>query len=342
MSASNERDHRVEIVIEPHDLELGVGTSFVSRLIDAGTTLVTRGLAASGHPELALVLLRAPVAFPDARSVDSALAEMAGFLREMAWRATESPPMREGATISFAKGLVKPHLRGMVWVKPPPLVRAACVPPGALVGVPLFLDEVTLARNSSPYRVLTRLGMEAREFPFPPWLDAMRASVSLGDAEQSSILCRLSSARMDVAFLAEHTEGNPRPDHLVRLSLQVRASARTEIMRTFSTRPASVEAIALVGVPNDEASARLAWRPDQRGFFAVEAPGAGFEKITGTFFAIAPDKEFQIDRALMSEDGYTLFPTVASWRRLHAAFATGSPLVLPLEHGCFELAWEAS
>jgi hypothetical protein len=340
MSASNERHHGVEILIESHDLELGSGTKFVSRLVDAGTTLVTRGLAASGHPELALVLLRAPVAFPDARSVDSALAEMAGFLRETAEMATESSPMREGSTISFARGLVKPHLRGMVWVKPPPLVRAACVPPGALVGVPLFFDEVALARKISPYRVLTRLGMEAREFPFPPWLDAMRASVSLGDAEQSSIVCRVQSARADVAFLAEHTDGNPRPDHLVRLSLQVRAIARTEIMRTFSTWPTRVEAFALVGVPSDEASARLAWRPGQQGFCAVEAPGAGFEKITGTFFAIAPDKQFQIDRAVMSEDGYTLFPTVASWRRLHAALATGAPLVLPLEQGCFELTWE--
>jgi hypothetical protein len=62
----------------------------------------------------------------------------------------------------------------------------------------------------------------------------------------------------------------------------------------------------------------------------------------GSVFAIAPDKEFQIDRALMSEDGYTLFPTVASWTRLHAGLATGAPLMLPLEHECFELAWEVS
>jgi len=62
---------------------------------------------------------------------------------------------------------------------------------------------------------------------------------------------------------------------IMAIVLGVAAPAR---MRTFSTRHASVEAIALVGVPSDEASARLAWRPDQRGFFAVEAPGAGFEK----------------------------------------------------------------
>jgi hypothetical protein len=342
MSASNERDRDVEILSESHDLELGSGTKFVARLADAGTTLVTRGLVASGRPELALMLLRAPVAFPDARAVDAALAEMAGFLRETAVRSTISPPMREGTTISFARGLVAPHLKGMVWVKPPPLVRAACVPPGALVGVPLFLDEVELAHASSPYRVLTRLGMETREFPFPPWLDPMRASVSQGDSEQSSLLCRLPSARTAVSFIAEHTDGNPHPDHLVRLSLKVRAVARTEVMRTFSTRPASEEALALAGVPSAEAGAWLAWRPGQQGFFAVESPGCGFEKVTGTFFAIAPAKKFKIDRAVMGEDGYTLFPTVASWKRLHAALATGAPLVLPLEHGCFELAWEAS
>jgi hypothetical protein len=287
-------------------------------------------------------LFRAPAAFPDARSVDSALAEMTGFLREMARKVTGSQPMREGITTSFTKGLVKPHLRGMAWVKPPPLGRAACVPPGALVGVPLLLDEVALARDTSPYRVLTRLGMEVREFPFPPWLDAIRASVSLGAAERSSWLYRLPSARTEVAFLAEHADGNPHPSHLVKLSLKVRASARTEIMRTFSKRPTSVEAFALVGVPSDEAGARLAWRPDQRGFFAIESPGAGFEKLTGTFFAIAPDEKFTIDRAVIGEDGYTLFPTVASWTRLHAALATGAPLALPLEHGYFELTWESN
>lgn len=329
MSASNQRDRRVEILVESHDLELGAGTNFVSCLEDAATTLVTRGLAASGHPELALVLFRAPAAFPDDRSVDAALAEMTDFLRDLASTVTGSRPMREGTTISFKRGLVKPHLRGMAWVKPPLLGRAACVPPGALVGVPLFLDEFELASKTSPYRVLTRLGMEIQEFPFPPWLDAMRASVSLGDAERSSWLCRLPSARTDVVFLAEHTDGNPHPDHLVKLLLKVRASARTEIMRTFSMRTASVEAFALVGVPSDEAGARLAWRPDIRGFFAIESPGAGFQKLTGTFFAIAPDEKFRTDRAVIGEDGYTLFPTVASWTRLQAALATGAPLALP-------------
>jgi hypothetical protein len=170
----------------------------------------------------------------------------------------------------------------------------------------------------------------------------MRASVSLGDAERSSLLYRLPSARTDVAFLAEHTDGNPHPEHLVKLSLQIRAGARAEIMRTFSKRPVSGDPFALVGVPSDEACARLAWRPDMRGVFAVESPGAGFERLTGTFFAIAPDEKFTIDRAVISEDGYTLFPTVASWTHLHTALATGAPLMLPLEHGCFELAWQSS
>ena len=76
--------------------------------------------------------------------------------------------MRAGTVLTFERGLVRPHLRGMVLVKPPLLGRAACVPADALVGVPLFLDEAELAKQSSPYRVLTRLGMEIPEFPFPP------------------------------------------------------------------------------------------------------------------------------------------------------------------------------
>jgi hypothetical protein len=342
MTTSTEPDPAIEIVSERHDLELGVGTQFVSRLADAGTTLVTRGLAALGRPELALMLFRAPVAFPDARSVEVALEAMAGFLRETARTAAASRPIREGTIMSLAEGLVKPHLRGIVWVKPPPLVRARCVPPGAFIGVPLFLDEVALARDSSPYRVLTRLGMEIQEFPFPPWLDASRASVSLGDAERSSVLGRLPSARADVAFVAEHTGGDPSPERLVRLSLRVHAGARAAIMRTFSTRPAKVEPLALIGVPSEEVGAWLAWRPEQQGFCAIESPGAGFERVTGSFFAIVPGEKFAIDRALMAEDGYLLFPTVASWTRLHAALATGAPFVLPLQHGRFELSWDVS
>jgi hypothetical protein len=342
MSASNEQHRDVEILTESHDLELGVGTRFVSKLQDAGTTLVTRGLAASGRPELALVLFRAPAAFPEPRSVESALEDMAGVLRETAGHAMAAPPMREGTMMWLPADLVRPGLRGMVWVKPPPLVRATCVPPGALVGVPLFVDEFELARTSSPYRVLTRLGMDLQEFPFPPWLDPIRASVSQGAAEKSSWLCRLPSAFTNVAVLAEHRDGNPNPDHLIRLSLRVRAGARTEIMRTFQSRPAGADSFALVGVPHEQATARLAWRPEQQGFYAIEAPGGGFEKVTGTFFAIVPDKKFTSDRALMAEDGYMLFPTMASWKRLHAALATGASFTLPLDHGSFELQWEAN
>ena len=51
MGFLGKRSHGFEIVSESHDLELGVGTRFVSVLADAGTTLVTRGLAATGRPE---------------------------------------------------------------------------------------------------------------------------------------------------------------------------------------------------------------------------------------------------------------------------------------------------
>jgi len=340
MGLFGKRRHGIEIVSESHDLELGVGTRFVSVLADAGTTLVTRGLAATGRPELALVLFRAPAAFPDAQSERAALAEMTEFLRVLASRAEQSPPMRAGTVLTFERGLVRPHLQGMVLVKPPLLGRAACVPAGALVGVPLFLDEAELAEQSSPYRVLTRLGMEIQEFPFPPWLDALRSSVALGEPEQSSWLCRMPSARTEVAFLAEHTDPNPNPAHLARLSLEIRAGARDAIMRTFSTRPATIEPIAFVGVPNDEAKAWLAWRPGQQGFCAVIAPGVTPVELTGTFFGFAPDLKFDIDRALMAEDGYMLFPTAASWRRIQTALATGAPLTLPLQHGRFELTWQ--
>jgi hypothetical protein len=340
--ALKKRDTGVNILVTPHDIVLGAGTKFVSHLVDAGTTLVTRGLAASGRSELALVLLRAPAAFPNDRAVASALDAMTAFLREMAELAMAGTPMSEGHTMSLANGLVKPHLRGMVWVKPVPFVNDPSVPPNALVGVPLFLDELKLARDTAPYRVLARLGMEYREFPFPPWLDAMRASVSQLEAEQSSLLSGISRVKTDVSFLAEHAEGNPRPEHLVRLSLRVRARAREPLMRAFATTPDLQGAVAFVGMPDDEANTLLLWQPAQKGFRAVEAPGSDFTKITGAFFAIVPDEEFKLDRALMMEDGYTLFPTIASWTRLHAALASGAPLTLPLEHGHFELVWDAT
>lgn len=100
MGLLGKRGHGIEIPSESHDLELGVGTRFVSVLADAGTTLVTRGLAATGRPELALVLFRAPAAFPGAQSERAALTEMTEFLRALASRAEQSPPMRVAAGVT--------------------------------------------------------------------------------------------------------------------------------------------------------------------------------------------------------------------------------------------------
>lgn len=337
----NTHETPFEIIESAHDIVLGAGTDFVARLVDAGTTFVTRGLAASGHPELALVLLRAPAAFPTDEAMSSAVEAMTAFLREMARMVIGGTKVSEGSSLSLANGLVAPHLQGLVWVKPPRLLTDPSVPAGALVGVPLFHDELELARETSTHRVLARLGMVAREFPFPPWLDAMRGSVAGLAAEQSSVLCRMPSMKAGVAFVAEHRQGNPRPEALVQLSLRVRASARSRLMNAFSTAPELEGPVALVGVPSDEVNAWLAWRPGQEGFSAIRAPGADFSKITGAFFAFAPDEDFEIDRAMMTEDGYMLFPTLASWGRLRAALASGAPLTLPLEHGRFDLTWDA-
>lgn len=337
----SEQGTRVEILVTPHDIVLGEGTGFVSRLADAGTTLVTRGLAVADHPELALMLFRAPAAFPDDPSVSAALDAMTAFLREVARMVTEGTPIRAGSTMALANGLVKPHLCGMVWVNPVPLLRDPSVPADAFVGVPLYLDELKLARETSPYRVLPRLGAQWREFPFPPWLDALRSSVTQLDGEQSSMLYRIPRVKVAVSFLAEHAEGNPHPTHLVRLSLRVRSQDRNLFGQVFASLSELTAPVAFVGTPSDEANAWLLWEPGQQGFRAVEPPGSDFQKITGAFFAVAPDQEFTVDRALMVEDGYVLFPTIASWTRLRAALAGGTPFTLPLEHGRFDLVWDS-
>jgi hypothetical protein len=70
-------------------------------------------------------------------------------------------PARDGLE---GDGIAADALRppaGRSGFKPPPLVRAACVPPVALVGMPIFLDEVALAARAALEHGCFELAWEA-------------------------------------------------------------------------------------------------------------------------------------------------------------------------------------
>jgi hypothetical protein len=273
----------------------------------ASWAFVSKGLRALGHPELVLIVKReagegADAYPPDAPDVVDSLAKAVRGGRKLSpW---ELAGMPEGM-------LGRPDLTGVLIV---PGEDDARLGAGGetLVILGVTKDELGAAMHFGASRVTNLLGMKARFFPFPPWIDRRRESVvSLAEMEGSLIGGIGSRAFLRGAACWRDLRHEDAPI-VLRLSPSAGRKAAEHLRSTREGGP-----VLFLTPPPDDIEGRHAW-VKMGAAPAVIMPGnEAPPRASGTFVAFVTSDD-KIG-AIPVEDGFIVFVTGAQWKELGLA-----------------------
>jgi len=193
------------------------------------------------------------------------------------------------------------------------------LPQRALSAIFVQAPEIRAARDSGTYRVLTRIGVQLRIFPFPSW-GALDRPSAITPRESESLLAKVLRMHLPTAHFVL-------ADQCLRLTIP----RETKNLASSVNSLARDTAFALLTQPAPSANAILTWRPGQQEMTGISPDGSDGSRLSGSFVLFVPSAEG--DRARPFEDGYSLLLSAASWLRLIAALAEQRPLSLELADG---------
>lgn len=198
---------------------------------------------------------------------------------------------------------------GVLCVEASPLEQVP-LPPRTLCGLLLTPGELDMAQQTSPTRVLHRLGHLERHYPWPHWSDSTRASAYAEGDAATSLLVQLERAQLPEA--RAWLQGD-------ELHLRVPAEAATPLAEVISAG----RAIAVIPGPAPQQGAALTWHPKQADPEAIHDPAISQPKIGLNFIACAPD-EGEVPALRLLEDGAALLLDMAGRQALAAALRSGT------------------
>lgn len=309
----------------PPSLELAVAPGVTLRVFahllipPAGAvpcfTYVSEGLRALGQREIALTLVR-PLEDGLERApqyplhVFKAIAELAA-----AGRFVEPGGFTE---VGPAGLFGRPSLRGLGYERAAPMSGVE-LPPGCLAAVVLVDHELATAKAFGSLRVLARLGRAACFYPTACWCDLDRRPIGAPDAD--SILGRVPC--LGQPGVSARLDGD-------RVTVRVARHAGPRVASALAELPEDAAA-ALLASLDEHADGCLVWEPGQAAPAAIAPPGSAGARLSGCFALFVPQQA--ADEGRIHEDGFALFLTDASWRRVRAALSRGESLVLPSATG---------
>ncbi len=306
--------------LEPGRMAVKVYSHEIEAVDGRFWSVVSEGLEPLGQREIVVTLKRR-----ERETEEELPAGLLELFRTLYGLAKQKRIVDEGGFTRFGKGgFLEPHLGGMVYASAE-LIDGVELPRRALVGVALHAREMDVVKMGGAFRILGRLGLAHRRFPFPCWSDRDRASVA-HDGEATSLLARIGGRRVrHVSVIAV--------DEVVTLRLLPGAE-----LAPFLDQVPDDHAVTLFLEPDPTASACLVWTPGQAAPQAISAADTA-DRYTGNHVMIAggcPDD--QIDQG---EDGYWLRLTESSFRRFKDAVREGRAFELrgPEEGRRFRLAW---
>lgn len=206
-------------------------------------------------------------------------------------------------------GFLTPLIRGIVYVDPLGCVDNA--PEGSLCAILLYEDEVALYKNSSPHRVITRLGEQVLEFPCPHYNRWGRPPI-VHEGEDQSILCQLPTIRMPGATSLFQ-------NHHVQIRLPKRASADFVTYLEQLEHPEHGLNFGILLQPSPVADAHYTWRPEQTDHSAISKHEHADAISGGHVVVIVGDT---LDPLVnLQEDGFVVAMSSADGEQLKQAFA---------------------
>ncbi|MES1178334.1 MAG: hypothetical protein ABUL62_28695 [Myxococcales bacterium] len=296
----------------------------VEDLAGSFLTAVTEGLARSRQRELALTL-RLPAG-------EDPLPKMKDIVRFVAtvhaW-AREGNLVGEGGYTQFGeRGLFGRAHGGLLYSEARP-ISGVKLPERALAAVLVDESEVRTARDFGTYRVLTRIGVQQRVFPFPLWGELDRPS-AVTARESDSQLAKLPRLRARGAFFV-----------MTGKTLRVTVPSDREnlmgLMKGLMALPTGAP-FSLLLCPAPSANAVLVWAPGQDGMSGISPDGSDGSQLSGSCLLVVPAGAS--DQIQQVEDGYSLRFSAESWANLSSALIAQRPLSLAMHDGMrLEIVW---
>jgi len=296
---------QVDVEFHAHDSVDGVVGNFL--------TAVTVGLAPSGQRELVLSLRLVGKEDP--------LAKMQDIVRLVAtvhaWAQAGNFVDEGGLTQFGERGLFGVAHCGLLYADARPLLGIR-LPKRALAAIFVDAQESRTAQDFGAYRVLSRIGMQLRVFPFPTW-GALDRPSAMTKREAQSLLSKVPRLRAPgLSFMVSQgclTISPPTDDSLVK---------------AFATTPATT-AFVILSRPASEANAILVWKPGQEEMTGISADGSDGSRLSGSCLMVVPGSTR--DEMRQFEDGYSLLLSSDSWALFSKAVIERRALSLPLADG---------
>ena len=285
---------------------------------------VSEGLARSRQRELALTL-RLP-------SAEDPLPKMKDIVRFVAvvhaW-AREGNLVDEGGLTQFGeRGLFGRAHGGLLYSDARPIAGVK-LPERALAAMLVEESEVRAARDFGTYRVLTRIGVQQRVFPFPVWgeLDRPSAVTAREAMSQLTKLPRLRARGASFVMLGK----------TLRVTVPSDRANLMGLMKGLMALP-SAAPFALLVCPSSTANAVLVWTPGQEGMSGLSPDGSDGSQLSGSSLLVVPAAGS--DEIQQVEDGYRLRFSPESWAELSAALMGQRPFSLSMREGMrLEIVW---
>lgn len=275
---------------------------------------LSEGLAAFHEQKEIVFCLRRQSTEAAATDYPREILKFFGLLADMA---TEGDTVDLGETTEFSEaGLFEGSAHRALAYLPVIPLPGIPLPQRALLAILITQEELEVAKAFGLYRLSTRLGRRASHFPYPPWSGRHRASVV-------TPLMMLSSVLHPVPRLLLRGALHGHQGTTIRLSIARRL--HNALRAQLEDRPAD-EALALLGDPRPEASARLVWEEGQEEPAAISPPTPGGSGLAGGFVLCLPGRTPEGGRIV--EDGYAIDLGDASWRALRNALLEGKDWAL--------------
>lgn len=201
------------------------------------------------------------------------------------------------------------------------------VPPGALAAVLITAEEIAVYQAFGQSRLLALLGQAYRYYPFPPWADLQRASVSSMASNDGSLLGQVPRAAVTGAA---RIDGE-------RLAVRLHPSSAPVLHQMLNGIGAGSVFALTMGI-DPTADGCLVWQAGQQGPSAITPPSSRGERLAVGFVAVLPDQP--ADGGQLFEDGVAMFLTSLSSQALREALASGRTIMITGQHGKMSLSVE--
>lgn len=285
---------------------------------------VTEGLIRSRQRELCLTLRLA-----DAEDPLPKMKDIVRFVSVVHAWAREGNLVGEGGYTQFGeRGLFGRAHSGLLY-SDARSISGVKIPERALAATLVNEAEVRAARDFGTYRVLTRIGVQQRVFPFPVWGELDRPSaVSAREAETE--LAKLPRLRARGAHFVM-------ADKALRVTVPSDRENLMGLMKGLMALPTGAP-FALLVSPAPSANAVLVWAPGQEGMSGISPDGSDGSRLSGSSLIIVPGGAS--DRIVQVEDGYRLEFSAESWATLSGALMAQRPLSFGMQDNLrLEIVW---